>query len=122
MKKIHYILIVLLGFFLMPSITFACGSHSGKDSCKKELSLKTEKKDCCNNDSHSNSKSQKGCNGKCGHTLCSSTSVNSGIASIFHLKIHDNISNFSNEKQQFYHSVSFTSAGYSSIWLIPKIG
>jgi hypothetical protein len=28
------LLIVLLGVFLMPTSTFACGDHSGKNSCR----------------------------------------------------------------------------------------
>ena len=54
MKKFHILLIVVLGFFLMPMVTFACGNNSEKQSCKKEISSKTEKKDCC--DKNDNSK------------------------------------------------------------------
>lgn len=115
------LLIVLLAVFLMPSGAFACGSHSEKNSCSKEMSSKTGMKDCCSKDSHSKSKKQKGCNGKCGHTLCSVSSVNIGIVSSIPVEIKDNIFNFSTKKQKFYQSVSFTSAGYSNIWLIPKI-
>lgn len=122
MKNFHIILIVLIGLFMMPISTFACENHSVKKSCNKELSLKTEKKDCCSNDSHSNNKNHNGCNGRCGHGLCSGLSVNIGITSSVQFEIHDNVFNFSTEKQKFYQSVSFTSAGYSSIWLIPKIG
>lgn len=122
MKKIHMLLIVLLGVFLMPTSTFACGDHSGKNSCAKEMSSKTPMKDCCGKDSHSKSKKHNGCNGKCGHAMCSVQSLNIGIVSSVPLEIDDDVFNFSSKKQKFYQSVSFTSAGYSSIWLIPKIG
>ena len=122
MKKIHMLFIVLLGVFLMPTSTFACGSHSEKNSCAKEMSSKTGMKDCCSKDSKSKSKKHDGCNGKCGHAMCSVSSLNIGIVSSIPLEMDDNVFNFSTKKQKFHQSVSFTSAGYSSIWLIPKIG
>jgi hypothetical protein len=122
MKKIHMLLIVLLGVFLMPASAFACGDHSGKNSCSKEMSSKTGMKDCCSKDSNSKSKKHNGCNGKCGHAMCSVPPLYIGIVYSIPLENDDNVFNFSTKKQKFYQSVSFTSAGYSSIWLIPKIG
>jgi len=122
MKNFHIILIVLIGLFMMPISAIACGNHSVKNSCSKEISLKTEKKDCCSNSSHSKRDNQNGCNGKCGHASCSGLTVSTGITSFVQFEIYDNVFNFSTEKQKFYQSVTFTSAGYSSIWLIPKIG
>lgn len=122
MKRNHLLLIVLLGIFLMPISTFACGDHSEKKSCSKEMSSKTGMKDCCTKDSHSKSKNHNGCNGKCGHAMCSVPSLNIGVVSSIPLEIDENVFNFSTKKQKFYQSVSFTSAGYSSLWLIPKIG
>ncbi|UQD55160.1 hypothetical protein [Flavobacterium sp. K5-23] len=123
MKKIHILLIVLLGLFLMPSEAFACGKISEKKSCTKEMASKTEKKDCCSNETHSKDKNQKGCNGKCGHSLCGSISiVNIGIFHSLDSVSQNGLFNFSLEKHRFNHPVSFTSEGYSSIWLIPKIG
>jgi hypothetical protein len=122
MKKIHILLIVLLGVFLMPTATFACGDHSVKKTCAKEMSSKEGMKDCCSKDSKSKSKSHNGCNGKCGHAMCSVPSLSIGIVSSIPSAINDDVFNFSTKKTKFYQSVSFTSAGYSSIWLIPKIG
>ncbi|MFQ3173537.1 MAG: hypothetical protein ACI9WT_001385 [Flavobacterium sp.] len=122
MKKIHMLLIVLLGVFLMPTSTFACGDHSEKNSCSKEMSAKAGMKDCCSKDSHSKNKNNNGCNGKCGHGMCSVPSLNIGIVSSIAAEIDEHVFNFSTKKQKFYQSVSFTSDGYSSIWLIPKIG
>ena len=121
MKKFHILLIVILGFVLMPSVAVACGNASEKKSCTKEMSTKTEKKDCCSNDSHSKNKNHNGCNGKCGHTLCSNPSVNIAIPFSFELELKTKFFNFSPEKQKFHQSVTFTSDGYSSLWLIPKI-
>jgi hypothetical protein len=52
--------------------------------------------------------------------MCSVTSLNIGIVSPIPLAVEDNVFNFSNKRQKFHQSVSFTSAGYSSIWLYLK--
>lgn len=122
MNKIYIILIVLLGFFLMPSATYACGSSSANDSCKMEMSSKTKTKDCCSKKTKSKESKDKGCSGKCGQSICSVSSVNIGIATTIHYEIPNAIFSFSEQKQNFSHSVSFPSDGYVSLWLIPKIG
>jgi hypothetical protein len=102
MNKYHIFVIVLFGFLLMPSKTFACGNSSGKNSCKKEVSSKTDKGNCCKGDDNSKDKKPSGCGGKCGHSNCTT-------------------STFSTEKPRFYHSETFISSGFTSVWLPPKI-
>lgn len=121
MKKNHFIIIFLLGIFLTPGLAMACeNNHSKMKCCNKEMPLKNGKIDCCNNNSHSKSKNSNACNGKCGSALCN-TSINNLITfyGSFEMKCHN--FNFTSEKQKFYPSETDTSAGYSSIWLIPKI-
>ena len=75
MKKYHFILLVFLGMFLMPSNAMACGKGSDKSSCKKEISsTKSEKKSCCDSD-NSKEKDHKGCKGNCGHSKCGCSST-----------------------------------------------
>jgi len=119
MNKIYIILIVLLGFFLMPSASYACGSGSGKHSCKMEMSSKSKMQDCCSKKSNSKNK---GCSGKCGQSMCSVSSVNIGITSSIQYGILNTAFNFSEKKQNFSHAISVLSDGYTSLWLIPKIG
>ncbi len=122
MKNNHIILIVLLAIFLIPSGAFACGkSHSEMKCCSKEITSKTVMKDCCKKTAHSKNKKQEGCNGKCGQTLCSTSSVNSAITASVLFEIEYDNFNFSSKKQKFPQSETVTSDGYSSIWLIPKI-
>lgn len=121
MNKIHIIVIVLLGFFLMPNQTYACGDNSNNHSCKMEMSSKTGKKECCCKKSNSEKDKKDSCNGKCGQSMCSVSSVNIGVISSAHYEIPNKLFNFSVEKQKFYQTVACTSAGYYSIWLIPKI-
>lgn len=122
MNKIYLIVFVLLGFFLMPGATYACGSGSGNHSCKMEMSSKTKMKDCCSKKSNSKESKGKGCSGKCGQSMCSVSSVNIGITSSIQYEILNTVFNFSEKKQNFSHAISFPSDGYVSLWLIPKIG
>ncbi|WP_432671514.1 hypothetical protein [Flavobacterium sp. SM2513] len=120
-KKLHtYITLLLLGAFLVPSMSFACGISAKKACCKKEMSAKSEKKKCC--EESPSKKEHKGCEGKCGHSNCTSASVSS-IFAIFDESIFStNSFDFSNERPSFYDSKTFISSGFSSLWLIPKIG
>lgn len=123
MKKIHFILIALLGIFLMPSKAMACGNHSGVASCGMEMTSKTAKKDCCNKSGHSKSKKEKGCTGKCGQGLCNgNSSFNTAVNTNDIFEIQQTVFNFNTAKQIIEHSISLLSDGYVSIWLIPKIG
>lgn len=120
MNKFHILVIVILGFFLMPTVTFACGSHSEKSSCSKETSANTEKMDCCKNDNHSKNEKGEGCNGKCGHSNCVTTSTQFS-AVFFELKFNNNNFSFSEKKQNYLKSEINLSSGFYSLWLIPKI-
>ena len=124
MKKIHFILLVLLGLFLMPSIAIACGNGSKKSCCKKEISsINKEKKSCCGSD-RSKEKAHTGCEGKCGHSECgcSSTCPTSLISFLSENNLKSNIFSYSSiEKVKFVYATPSISAGFYSIWLIPKI-
>ncbi|WPR72751.1 hypothetical protein SLW70_06370 [Flavobacterium sp. NG2] len=124
MKKIHIYIILLLGLFLMPNAVLACGkSNDSNGSCSMEMTSKSDsKKSCCGTKSCSKNEKQKSCDGKCGHSLCTTSSVSLSFLMNSSFESLINVFDFSIEKQKFYPSVSFTSDGYSSIWLIPKIG
>lgn len=121
-KQLHIIIIILtIGYFMLPTSSYACGTKTDKSCCKKEIAEKTDKKDCCNN-KQSKGKDN-GCGGKCGHSNCtSSTSVNFSIISSYEIDFKNYSFDFSKEKPKFYHSKTFISSGFNSIWLIPKIG
>ncbi len=122
MKKwLHIIIIILtLGFFLSPTLSYACGTKTEKSCCKKETTSKTEKKDCCKNKQSKDE--DKSCGGKCGHSNCtSSISINFSIISSYEINFKNNNFDFSTEKPKFYHSETFISSGFTSVWLPPKI-
>lgn len=122
MKKFYILLIVVLGFFLMPTVTFACENNSSKHSSSKETSSKMDKDDCCKDDSHSKTKNHEGCGGKCSHSKCRCASSCNTSVSINELNFNRNIFNFFSEKQNFYNYENSISSGFNSLWLIPKIG
>ncbi|MFN7099474.1 MAG: hypothetical protein ACK4M4_03770 [Flavobacterium sp.] len=124
MKKYHFILLFLLGMFLMPSNVMACGKGLGKSFCKKEVSsTKKEKENCCGSDK-SKQKDQEGCkdncvNSKCG---CSSTCPTSSVSLLSEIIFKNLIFNYSSiEKVNFFNTTPSISDGFYSIWLIPKI-
>ena len=120
-KKFHIVLIMLLlGAFLLPSVTYACGTTAEKSCCKKEKTAGSEKKQCCKD--QQSKKQNKGCDGKCGHSNCTSASVYSACAVIQTVDFTTPSFDFATEKTNFYHSKTFISSGFCSLWLIPKIG
>lgn len=120
MKRVYLLALVLLGFFLMPMATYACGKHSGKNSCSKETSANSKKMDCCKKDAHSKNKSIQGCNGKCGHSNCV-TNTTQFSAAFFDIKFNSNNFTFLEKKQNYFNSKTNISSGFYSLWLIPKI-
>lgn len=122
MKNRFHILIIILtiGFFAMPSSSYACETKTEKACCKKNTPLKVEKKDCCSN--KQSKEKDNSCEGKCGHSNCtSSTSLNFSIISSYEMNFKNNSYDFSSGKSKFYNSKTFVSSGFYSIWLIPKI-
>ena len=120
-RKFYILLLVMLGFFLMPSVAFACGTKTEKACCKKESSSETEQKDCCKKEKKSNESSHDGCNGACKNISCGSSAIHLGLTSIFNTELNKQIFSFSTEKQNYYYSEIFISSHFRSIWLPPKI-
>jgi hypothetical protein len=122
MKKFHIIILTItIGFFLMPSLSMACNMKSQKSCCNKEMSSKDNAKDCCKKQQDSKDKHDGSCNGKCGHNNCTTSSVQFNL-SFFEIKFKNNNFYFSEKEQNYIHSQVNLSSGFSSIWLIPKIG
>jgi hypothetical protein len=112
-------LLVMLGFFMMPSVAFACGTKSEKACCKKEASSETKKMACC--DKGKSSKRHDGCNGGCKHVSCTSSVVSLALSSPLYVAINNQLFSFSPEKQNYYYSEIFISSDFRSVWLPPKI-
>lgn len=122
MKKMFHILIiiVLLGFFTRPGTAHACGTSIEKTCCKTEKKATSEKKNCCKSDSSQTE--NRSCDGKCGHANCISTSSGFAFAVMQPLEFNLLSLDLFSQRNSFYHSQNSISAGFSSVWLIPKIG
>ncbi|MGV9004330.1 hypothetical protein [Flavobacterium sp.] len=119
-KKLHiYIIILTLGFFLLPNLNYGCGAKVEKKCCKQETSSKIENKECCNG--KDSNKKDKPCGGKCGHSNCTASSVSLSIISPDEFKINASAFDFSTEKPKIYNSKTFISSGFTSVWSPPNI-
>lgn len=113
---------ITVGFFLMPTLSVACEMKSNKSCCNKEMSSKDSKKDCCKKNKDSKNTNHDGsCDGKCGHTNCITSTVHFNFA-FFDIKFKNNNFELAENEQNFIHSDAIVSSGFSSLWLIPKIG
>ena len=120
-KKFYILLIVLLGFFMTPSTSFACATKTEKECCKKGSSSEKDKKDCCNKEKTSNDSSHDGCKGACKDLTCSSSTFQLGLTSALYTELYNQIFSFSTEKKNYYYSEIFISSDFRTIWLPPKI-
>lgn len=118
-KNFYIIFIIVFGFFLKSNMVFACNNYSEKNSWKKEVSCKTESKNCCND----NSKEQKsrGCNGKCGHSNCTILAVHVALFAPVLEQTNTEILISNLERENFKNLKTNISDGFQSLWTIPKI-
>ena len=117
-KKLHiYLIISTLGLFLLPSLTYACGTQSEKECCKKETTSKQEHRGC-SEESHAADKNS-GCDGQCGHSNCISVSAHSSMT--YSNELQFILFNFYKRETNFNYTLLNLSSDYVSLWLIPKI-
>ena len=126
--KIYILILVTIGFVMIPSISFACGSGCG--------TKKTEPKESCNSDKHSKhqaakngccstenqSKDSKGCSGKCKHNSCHCTAPVLSLILPSFSELTINHFDFSHKKKSFTFEKSNVSSGFYYIWTPPNIG
>jgi hypothetical protein len=118
-RKFYIMLLVVLGFCMMPSMAFACKTKTEKACCKKESSSK-EKKSCCTKEKDSKTKNHDGCSGACKSVSCGCPTIQLGL-SVFFTDLNPQLFSFSSKKQKYYYSEIFISSDFRSIWLPPKI-
>ena len=139
-KRFSIVLVIMLGFFLMPTLSYACGkdhkknaqSHtaathsqttisigSKANSCCDKKTSQTEKKDCCKNKHSQNNNDNDDCNGKCGNSSCHCPAVAFGFI-LYSSELKYNLA-IVPQKQFFLYSDPYISSGYHSIWQPPKI-
>ena len=126
--KIYILILVIIGFLMIPGSSFACGSGCGakktesKESCNsvKPYKQQSAKKSCCSNVDQS--KQGNGCSGKCKHNACHCTAPVLGLIQPSFSELTINYFDFSNEKKSFTFEKSNVSSGFYYIWTPPNIG
>lgn len=115
-KKAFIVLILTLGFFLIPSINHACNSGHTKEIVTKDKS--TCAKRCCEKDSK---KEKHNCTGKCCNSGCHTSTLQFSILTSNDFDLQNDLFNFSLKNAVSYYNGATISDGFTSIWLRPKI-
>lgn len=121
-RRIFILLIVMLGFFLTPTLTYACGKKTEKTEkscCEKSPSQTGDTKECCKKSHSQNDKNDDGCNGQCGNSSCYCPTINITIAFPVFSELRHSV--FYTEKLSFFFTETYISSGFHSIWQPPKI-
>mgnify|MGYP003599855473 FL=1 len=124
-KHISFIILLCLGFFLIPSIGYACAKktvNTERKSCSKDQSAKAEHKSGCKDKSCKKCNDGHDCNGKCNHSCCRCITTSPAFSSptLIYFKLTNLFAE--TKKQKFNFKQAYYSSGYSSIWQPPKIG
>lgn len=140
-KSFSIVVVIMLGFFLMPSVSYACGKHHDKkgqthfaikfpqstisastniNSCCGTETSQSCKKGCCDKKNSQNGNHDDGCSGKCGHSSCHCPTVNFGFTLPFFSEPKQRFI-VAFKKQFFTDTDPYISSGFYSIWLPPKI-
>lgn len=101
--------------------SYACEKHAKMNHQKTETTSDSSKKSCCSEKSGD----KKGCEGNCGHSGCTCTSACSSFSSatVYYLFSEMNVVDYSfTSLVKTNHNTPSIADGFSSIWLIPKIG
>lgn len=120
-KHFYILLIVILGFFLTPTLTYAFGSKFEKTekTCYTTEASQSYTKDCCKKSHPHKDKTNDGYNGKCKDSLCHCPSINFNI--VISVVPEMIFKNHFVAKQNLFNTKSYISSGFYSIWLLPKI-
>ena len=114
-----YVIVFLLGMFVMPEKSYACTNEKSSNSHIIETSKKTTDKSCCDQKSSSG---EKGCNKSCDDSKCHCTSLGGCISMVF--GVLENSSDFFipvRGKNNNFHYNALVNKVFFSVWAPPKI-
>ncbi len=118
-KKFHILLIILtLGFFATPTMTYACGTNTTKTEkscCKKSKTEKNNKKDCCKKGNSKSDKENSGCDGKCNNSNCSCPTVLFAFTLPFYAEIKTKTYFAESKKNKNYYNENYLSDDFTFI-------
>lgn len=124
-KHISFIILLCLGFFLIPSLSYACAkktANTEQKSCSKDQYSKSEHKSRCKNQSCTKCNDGHDCNGKCKQSSCkcSTSSSSLSLPILVDIKTENHFAEI--KTQKFGFKQTYYSSGYHSFWQPPKIG
>lgn len=123
-KHISVVILLCMGFFLVPSISYGCAKKLAKtvqNSNSKDQFYKAEIKDCCKTKSCKRDKDHNDCSGKCKHNSCRCSTSSSSSSLPIPIYIRNENHFFEIKQQKFDFKQAYHSSGFSSIWQPPKI-
>ncbi|PXY39890.1 hypothetical protein DMB65_15330 [Flavobacterium cheongpyeongense] len=115
-KKACIVLILILGFFLIPSVNHACSNSYSKNILSNEKSSCSKK--CCVKDSK---KGKHNSSGKCCNSGCHNSTLQFSILNSNTFDLKNDAFNFSLKNNVSYYNETNVSDGFAFIWLRPKI-
>lgn len=120
-KIFAYLVVFLLGMFIMPQSAYACSMKMNSTSHKTIPSKKTTVKSCC--DKKSSSSKEKGCNKSCSDSKCQCSSFGSCTSLVLSMTIESNNYSFISytEKENNFFYNTLTNKVFFSVWAPPKI-
>lgn len=123
-KHISVVILLCMGFFLVPSISYGCAKKLAKteqNSNSKDQFYKAEIKDCCKTKSCKRDKDHNDCSGKCKHSSCkcSTSSSSLSLPTLVNIKTENHFAEI--KTQKFGFKQAYYSSGYYSFWQPPKI-
>ena len=126
LKRINILMIIcLLGFFLIPTQSYACKSHSKEIVIKEKSCCSANKqhhsedhceKDCCKSKDDTSNE----CSGNCGPTSCHSSPNSFSATPPISKNVQNNLIFESKKSYPLYQQRAYSSRE-SSIWQPPKI-
>lgn len=123
-KHISFVFLLCLGFFLAPSITYACAkktAHKEHQSCSKEKSEKCHHKESVNDKSCKKCKDGHDCGGNCNHSSCRCSTSSSFVSLPIPIVLKLTHPFAETKKRNFGFKQVYYSSDYASIWQPPKI-
>lgn len=123
-RYIIFVILLCLGFSLMPNISAACAKktqETTETSCLNKQSKKSEHTDCCKTKGSKKSKSHKDCGSKCQHNSCRCGTSSSSLTLFAEIDLKAESHFAEIKKQKFDLQQSYCFSGYYSIWQPPKI-
>jgi hypothetical protein len=115
-KKCYILLLLIFGFLLGPSFTYAHGAKKEMSCCAKPSTTK----DCCKKKEAS--KKAHDCDNSCTGSSCGCPAAYCSFTAVVSFETTNNaLFTFVERAQNFHYSEIFISSGFRSIWLPPKI-